>query len=80
VSAACLTAVIGLSAAGGAADVDRAAPLKRIIGTNKADVLRGTAKADLIDGRAGNDVLYGFAGIDRVGPKNSSAARGRRLC
>jgi hypothetical protein len=66
VSLACFTAAIGLSAAGSAADADRAAPLKRIIGTNKADVLRGTAKADFIDGRAGNDVLYGFAGNDRL--------------
>jgi len=66
VSVACLTAATGLSAAGVAADAHRAAPLKRIIGTNKANVLRGTAKADYIDGRAGNDVLYGFAGNDRL--------------
>jgi hypothetical protein len=66
VSVACFMAATGLSAAGIAADADRAAPLKRIIGTNKANVLRGTAKADLIDGRAGNDVLYGFAGNDRL--------------
>jgi hypothetical protein len=64
VSVACLTAATGLSAAGVAADAQRAAPLKRIIGTNKPDVLRGTAKADFIDGRAGNDVLYGYAGND----------------
>ena len=49
-----------------AADTDQAAPLKRIIGTKGADVLRGTTKADLIDGRAGNDSLYGFAGNDRL--------------
>jgi RTX calcium-binding nonapeptide repeat (4 copies) len=66
VSLACFTAATGLSAAGNVADADRAAPLKRIIGTNKADVLRGTAKADFIDGRAGNDVLYGFGGNDRL--------------
>src|SRR5438876_9434103 len=66
VSLACFTAATELSGAGSAADADRAAPLKRIIGTNKADVLRGTANADFIDGRAGNDVLYGFAGNDRL--------------
>jgi len=66
VSVACFTAATGLSAAGVAADAHRAAPLKRIIGTNKANVLRGTAKADFIDGRAGNDFLYGFAGNDRL--------------
>jgi hypothetical protein len=66
VSVACFMAATGLSAAGVAADAHRAAPLKRIIGTNKANVLRGTAKADFIDGRAGNDLLYGFAGNDRL--------------
>jgi hypothetical protein len=66
VSVACFTAATALSAAGVAADAERAAPLKRIIGTNKADRFRGTAKADFIDGRAGNDVLYGLAGNDRL--------------
>lgn len=62
----CLTAATGLCAAGLAAEADLTAPLKRIVGTDKADVLRGTAKADAIDGRAGNDVLYGRAGDDRL--------------
>lgn len=66
ISLACFTTATALSAAGVAAYAERAAPLKRITGTNKADVLRGTAKADYIDGRAGNDVLYGFAGNDRL--------------
>lgn len=66
VSVACFMAATGASRAGIAADAVRAAPLKRIIGTNKANVLRGTANADFIDGRAGNDVLYGFAGNDRL--------------
>jgi hypothetical protein len=65
VSVACFTAATGVSAVI-AADADRAAPLKRIIGTKEANVLRGTAKADYIDGRAGNDSLYGFAGNDRL--------------
>jgi hypothetical protein len=59
-------ATTGLSAAGVAANAERAAPLKRIIGTNKADRLRGTPKVDFIDGRAGNDVLYGFASNDTL--------------
>jgi Ca2+-binding RTX toxin-like protein len=59
-------AATGLGAAGLAADADQAAPLKRIIGTDKANVLRGTAKSDFIDGRAGNDVLYGLAGNDNL--------------
>lgn len=64
-SVACFTAATGVSAVV-AADADQAAPLKPIIGTKGADVLRGTTKADLIDGRAGNDSLYGFAGNDRL--------------
>ena len=63
---ACVIGATGLTAAGVAGNADRAAPLKRIIGTTKANVLRGTAKADFIDGRAGNDSLYGFAGNDRL--------------
>jgi hypothetical protein len=59
-----LVALAGSSSA--AAHADRIEPLKRIIGTSKADVLRGTAKADVIDGRAGNDVLHGLAGNDRL--------------
>jgi Ca2+-binding RTX toxin-like protein len=59
-------AATGLSAAGLAVNTDKAAPLKRIIGTSKADVLRGTAKSDVIDGRAGNDVLSGRGGDDRL--------------
>jgi RTX calcium-binding nonapeptide repeat (4 copies) len=43
-----------------------ASPLKRVIGTGKANVLRGTPRADFIDGRAGDDILYGFAGNDRL--------------
>jgi hypothetical protein len=61
--------VVALAASAGAAvaaDADRIEPLKRIIGTSNADVLRGTAKADVIDGRAGNDVLHGLAGNDRL--------------
>jgi hypothetical protein len=65
-SVACLAAGTALAAAGVAAYADGAAPLTRIIGTNKANVLRGTASADVIDGRAGNDRLYGFAGDDRL--------------
>ncbi len=64
--AAGLMAATGLSGAGLAADADPAAPVERIIGTSKANVLRGTAKSDVIDGRAGNDVLYGRAGNDRL--------------
>lgn len=62
---ACFTAATGVSAVV-AADADRAAPLKRIIGTKEANVLRGTSKADYIDGRAGNDFLYGLARNDRL--------------
>ena len=49
-----------------AADAEQASPLKRIIGTKGANVLRGTGAADFIDGRAGNDVLYGLGGNDRL--------------
>jgi RTX calcium-binding nonapeptide repeat (4 copies) len=66
VSVACFAAATGLSAADVGANAERAGPLKRIIGTGKANVLRGTPKPDFIDGRAGNDVLYGFAGDDRL--------------
>jgi Ca2+-binding RTX toxin-like protein len=65
-SVACLIAATALSASGLAADVDQAAPLKRIFGTDKANVLRGTAKSDFIDGRGGNDVLQGLAGDDKL--------------
>ena len=65
ISVACFTAATGLNAAGLAVGY-RAEPLKRIIGTSKANVLRGTPKPDFIDGRAGNDLLYGFAGNDRL--------------
>jgi hypothetical protein len=58
----CFTAATGVSTV----DADRAEPLKRIIGTKEANVLRGTSKADHIDGRAGNDFLYGLAGNDRL--------------
>jgi hypothetical protein len=64
VSVACFTAATGASAV--AADADLTAPLKRIIGTKEANVLRGTATADFIDGRGGNDRLYGLAGNDRL--------------
>jgi RTX calcium-binding nonapeptide repeat (4 copies) len=79
VSVACFMGATGLSAAGVAADADQAAPLKRIIGTNKANVLRGTAKSDFIDGRAGNDFLDGLAGDDRLigGPGADSIFCGR---
>jgi hypothetical protein len=63
-SVACCTAATAVSAV--AADADRTAPLKRIIGTKEANVLRGTATADFIDGRGGNDRLYGLAGNDRL--------------
>jgi RTX calcium-binding nonapeptide repeat (4 copies) len=49
-----------------AADAERSAAHKRIVGTKTANVLRGTAQADFIDGRGGNDVLYGFGGNDRL--------------
>jgi hypothetical protein len=39
VAVACFTTATGLSAAGIAAEADRAAPIKRIIGTNRANVL-----------------------------------------
>jgi RTX calcium-binding nonapeptide repeat (4 copies) len=63
VSVGCFTAATGVALA---ADAESRAPLKRIIGTQAANVLRGTASPDFIDGRAGNDVLYGFAGNDRL--------------
>ena len=65
ISVACFTAATGVGAVL-AADADHATALKRVVGTNQANVLRGTAKADFIDGRAGNDVLYGFGGNDRL--------------
>ena len=64
-SVACFTAATSVGAVL-AADADHATPLKRVVGTNQANVLRGTAKADFIDGRAGNDTLYGFGGNDRL--------------
>jgi len=70
-----------MSASGLAAVADQAGPLKRIIGTNKADVLRGTARSDVIYGRAGDDVIHGRAGADRLiggaGLDEISCGRGR---
>ena len=65
VSVACFTAATVVSAVP-AAEADQARVLKRIIGTDRANILRGTAKADFIDGRGGNDTLRGLAGNDRL--------------
>ena len=64
-SVACLAAATGVSAVL-AAEANHTGESKRIIGTDRANILRGTAKADFMDGRAGNDTLRGFAGNDRL--------------
>jgi hypothetical protein len=79
-SVGCFTAASGVALA---RDAEPSAPLKRIVGTQEANVLRGTAKADFIDGRAGNDILYGFAGNDRLvggdGADRIHCGRGRDI-
>ena len=65
VSVACLAAATAVGAVL-AAEADHAGAFKRIIGTDRANILRGTAKADFIDGRAGNDTLHGLGGNDRL--------------